>query len=182
MKPVVVGFSGRQASGKTMLSREIASRLDWPRVSFGDYVRSVAGKRGISEEAGNLQDLGADLIHELGWEKLCRQVLAQVDWSPERSLVIDGIRHTEALTTLTQLVSPTDLVHVHIKVSDLERQARLTAREEAGSQHAAQRSEDHSTEIQALTLLPRGANLVINGDQPFEENVRQVLDWIHDRA
>jgi cytidylate kinase len=125
MRPIVVGFSGRRASGKTVLSTEVARRLGWPRVSFGDYVRAVARFRSASAAPVDLQELGASLIQEMGWEEFCRRVLAQADWAPGRPLVVDGIRHTGALATLRRLVCPTDLLHVHIDVSDQERQARL---------------------------------------------------------
>jgi adenylate kinase family enzyme len=179
MKPIVIGFSGRQATGKTTLSAEVASRLAWPRVSFGDYVRAVARSRGMPDSAVDLQEVGARLIEELGWEGFCRTVIAQADWALGQPLVVDGIRHAEALTTLRQLVHPTGLLHVHIMVSDLERRARLVLREQARTHPVAERSEAHSTEIQVVTVLPGIADLVVDGVQPTEENVRQVLSRVH---
>lgn len=180
MKPIVIGFSGRQASGKTTVSTEVAARLAWPRVSFGDYVRAVASRRGTSHSPEALQEIGVSLIEELSWEEFCRRVIAQVDWSVGQPLVIDGIRHAEALETLRQLALRTTLLHVHITVSDVARQARITLRASGNSHAVSERDEAHSTEIQVATILPRIADLVIDGVRPFEENVRQILDWIHD--
>jgi len=38
MEPLVLGFSGPTASGKSSLSKAIAATLGWRRISFGDYV------------------------------------------------------------------------------------------------------------------------------------------------
>ncbi|MGO8670179.1 MAG: hypothetical protein ACLQVD_02250 [Capsulimonadaceae bacterium] len=42
MLEAVIGFSGLARSGKTTVSREVATALGWNYASFGDYVRSVA--------------------------------------------------------------------------------------------------------------------------------------------
>jgi dephospho-CoA kinase len=47
VKPVVLTFAGRIASGKSTLSRQIAVTLGWPWASFGDYVRAEATRRGF---------------------------------------------------------------------------------------------------------------------------------------
>ncbi|MCC6175748.1 MAG: AAA family ATPase [Chloroflexi bacterium] len=178
MKPVVIAFSGRHASGKSTLSTEIAARLACPRASFGDFVRRIAATRSTPGSVPNLQEVGARLIEEMGWDGFCRAVLAQAGWEVGQSLVVDGIRHAEALATLNQLVHPSPLVHIHIVVSDLEREDRLARREVNAPHPISERSETHSTEIQVGTVLPRIAQLVVDGGRPLEECAADVLDRV----
>jgi hypothetical protein len=51
-----------------------------------------------------------------GWEEFCRAVLMQVHWEPGQPLVIDGIRHTEAVDALRQLVTPSEAEEHPIEV------------------------------------------------------------------
>jgi dephospho-CoA kinase len=74
MKPIVVGFAGSIASGKSTLSIEVASSLEWQRVSFGDYVRTVAQSQGLGDSREMLQAVGASLINQ-GMEQFCKAVL-----------------------------------------------------------------------------------------------------------
>jgi len=104
--PLILAFSGGIGSGKSTLSSGVAEALEWPRVSFGRYVRAVALDRGLDAESREvLQEVGESLI-TAGWVPFCRAVLTQADWRPERSLVVDGIRHVEALQTLRALAAP----------------------------------------------------------------------------
>ena len=44
---MIVTFSGGIGSGKSRVSKLVAELMGWPRVSCGDYVRSVALSRGL---------------------------------------------------------------------------------------------------------------------------------------
>jgi len=125
--PIVLAFAGRIASGKSTLSMNVARALSWPYVSFGNYVRQVAWSKGLVCSRQVLQNIGATLIDQ-GWDRFCRAVLSQVDWDPGQPLVIDGIRHVEAIDMLRQLVAPSKLLLVFVAVSELERKGRLRQR------------------------------------------------------
>lgn len=99
MKPAAIAFSGSIASGKSTIAAAVAEALHWPCVSFGNYVRFVARSQGLVESREVLQAIGADLV-EKDVAEFARAVLAQADWRPGQSIVIDGIRHVTVLDHL----------------------------------------------------------------------------------
>ena len=179
MKPIVLSFAGSIASGKSTLSIEAASSLGWSRISFGDYVRTVARRQGLGESRKVLQAVGASLINQ-GMEQFCRSVLAQVNWEFGQPLVVDGIRHAEAIDTLRRLVAPLELVLVFIAANELTREARLIHR---GLNHheRQQQIEAHSTEVQVQTVLPGIADLTVDSTQKTEELVKEIMIWMQQR-
>jgi dephospho-CoA kinase len=176
MKPIVLGFAGSIASGKSTLSIEVASSLGWQRVGFGDYVRTVAQRQGLGESREVLQAVGATLVNQ-GIEQFCGAVLKQVDWKPGQPLVVDGIRHAEIVSTLRRLVAPSELLLVFVSVNESTRKTRLIER---GLTHREQwqQIEAHSTEAQVQTVLPGIANLNVDSTQKIEELVKEIVTWV----
>jgi dephospho-CoA kinase len=172
MKLYSFAFSGSIASGKSSLSLLVAKELNWPYVSFGDYIRSVARFRGLPESRQVLQALGQSLIEE-GWEQFCRLVLNQVPWKPGQALVIDGVRHTEAIITLRRLISPAELLVIYISTSEAVRKIRAFERGET----LVQDVQDHPTEIQVKNQLPQMADLIVDGDKPITEINQEIAKW-----
>jgi adenylate kinase family enzyme len=173
VKPFVLAFSGSIGSGKTTLSLSIAKALNWPYISFGNYVRTVALLRGLGESREVLQEVGESLIQE-GWKQFCKSTLAQATWEPGQFLVIDGIRHVEAVEMLRLLVMPSELLHIHIMVNDFTRKTRLDRRSPADYANM-QSIEDHSTEVQVKGQLPQIANLIVAGERSIDDIIHEIL-------
>jgi dephospho-CoA kinase len=180
-KPMVLAFAGSMASGKSTLSRGIAQTLGWPRVSFGDYVRHVVQGRGLQCSREVLQEVGAAMIEEQGWKAFCCAVLAQGKWEPGQSLVVDGIRHAEAVETLRQLVAPSELFLIFIAVEEPTRRARLHQRSITDDE-AQQRLEAHSTEVQVKTILTKMADCTVNGTRPVASLLKEIVNWVQQQA
>lgn len=176
MKSIILAFAGSVASGKSTISTAVATVLGWPRVSFGDYVRSEARHRGLGESREVLQNLGVSLIEE-GWEPFCRAVLAQTIWCPGQSLVIDGIRHAEAVRTLQRLVAPSKLLLVFIVTNESVRKDRLHERNVI-DHNELQQIESHSTESQVRIALPEMADLTMDGTKPIEDLLQKITAWV----
>jgi dephospho-CoA kinase len=176
MKPIVVGFAGSIASGKSTLSTEVALSLEWQRVSFGDYVRTLAQSQGLGESRKVLQVVGASLINQ-GMEQFCRAVLAQINWQAGQPLVVDGIRHAETVHILRQIVAPLDFRLVFVAVNESIREARLLNRGLSDRQQW-QHFETHSTEAQVQTVLPAMADLTLDSTQKIEDLVLEIVGWI----
>ncbi|OKH32379.1 hypothetical protein NIES2119_26455 [[Phormidium ambiguum] IAM M-71] len=176
MKPIVVGFAGSIASGKSTLSIEVASSLEWQRVSFGDYVRTVAQSQGLGDSREVLQAVGASLINQ-GMEQFCKAVLAQVNWQLGQPLVVDGIRHAEIIPVLRQIVTPLDFRLVFVGVNESIREARLVERGLSDRQQW-QQFEAHSTEAQVQTVLLTMADLTVDGTRKIEDLVFEIVGWI----
>lgn len=176
MKSFVLAFSGSIGSGKTTLSLSVAKTLNWPYISFGNYVRTVARRRGLGESREVLQEVGESLIQE-GWEQFCKSTLTQITWEPGQPLVIDGIRHVEAVEMLRLLVLPSELLLIHIMLDELTRKTRLHKRS-SSDYDRMQSIEEHSTEVQVKKQLPEMANLIVSGKRAIDDNIRVVLTWI----
>jgi dephospho-CoA kinase len=176
MKPVVLGFAGSIASGKSTLSIEVALSLGWQRVSFGDYVRTIAQHQGLGESREVLQTVGASLVNR-GIEQFCSSVLGQANWRPGRPLIIDGIRHVEAVSVLRKLVLPSPLLVVFIAVNDKTRETRLI--EKGLTQYEELRQIDaHSTEVQVQTLLQDMADLIVDSSRQIEQLAEEIVIWL----
>lgn len=180
MNPIIVCFSGRIAIGKTSVSRALAERLDCPWTGFGDYVRAIATKRGLDSESRDvLQDTGASLIAEQGFRLFCSNVVAAANWSGDCPLIIDGIRHIEALQTIKELLAPSQVVLVHLAV---ESEEALYDRTMLRGIEFAERVtwETHSTERQVLSTLPEKADLIVSADLPLPDVVERVVGFVID--
>lgn len=124
MKPVVLGFAGPIGSGKSAVSRALAASLGWPRVAFGDYVRAIAGQRGLELTRPVLQEVGSSLINA-GWDDFVLGVLAQAERRGSQGLLVDGIRHVAAIATLRKLVHPIPVLTIYLEAGLVLRRERL---------------------------------------------------------
>jgi dephospho-CoA kinase len=177
MNPIVLGFAGSIASGKSTLSIEVASSLGWQRVSFGDYVRTVAQCQGLGESREVLQAVGAALIDQ-GIEQFCSSVLAQGHWKPGQPLVVDGFRHAEVVSVLRRLIAPSYLLLVFVAVNESIRETRLIERGLIQYEEL-QQIEAHSTEAQVQTVLLGMADLTVDSTSTIEELVKKIVTWVH---
>lgn len=176
MEPQVIAFAGAIASGKTTLAEAVASALGCQRVSFGSFVREEATRRGLDANSRDvLQAIGEDLIAR-GWEPFCLGVLAQAGWRPHQMLVVDGIRHTQALETIRRLVWPLRTTLIYVDVAHANRDARLRVRGVDEEDQA--RADSHSTEAEVPSQLPAVADHRLHADGSVAELVERVLAWL----
>src|SRR5579859_1042107 len=161
---LVVAFAGKIGSGKTTLTTALAEFLKWPRASFGDYVRTAVRERGLPQTRYNLQRVGTELLHnDIG--KFCKSVLLSSGWNGNQSLIIDGLRHTETIDVIREIVLPATLKIVFISISDNTRLQRLKNRGE-GNADAIEDADRHSSEQQVASVLRGCADLLVDGCKP----------------
>jgi hypothetical protein len=178
MNPIVVCFSGRIAIGKTSASKALAEKLSCPWTGFGDYVRGVAIRRRLNpEDRDQLQSLGESIIKEHGFDWFCKEVIAAANWSGDRPLVVDGIRHEEAFRTIGRLLPTHRTVLIHLSVDSDEALRTRSAERGIGSENRA-KWEAHSTERQVLSTLPAIANLVISANLALDEITAQIIGFL----
>lgn len=171
---VALGVSGRIGSGKTSLAVALAERLDCPRASFGDYVRSVASERGLdASERDVLQTVGDELIAN-GWDTFCSAVLRAAGYT-DGSVVVDGIRHTDAAKTMRKLLAPTPWKLVAVESEEATRRSRLTARgiDAAGAAQA----DAHPNETE-VALVMASADLIVSSDATVDAAADRVIEWL----
>lgn len=121
-------------------------------------VRDEAANRGLSHDRECLQQIGAQLI-AAGWEPFTRQVLAQAGWAPGDPVIVDGVRHQEAITTLRALTTPLPIVVIYLDIPASDGIARAGHRESAGklapgdAEHPVEQH-SHRVRDQADLVLP----------------------------
>jgi dephospho-CoA kinase len=173
MKPLVIGFAGRIGSGKSTISSCLAAALNWPRASFGEYVRTVARQRGLDESRETLQKLGESLINENA-EKFCKSFLAQAKWKEGCPLIIEGIRHLEIVELLRKIMLPTEFKLIYITLDEQLRELRLHRRDAADFSHI-QQIENHSTERDSKEALASIADLIVDGSKAHEDLSTEII-------
>ena len=168
-----VAIAGRIGSGKTTLASILADRLQCPVASFGIYVRFVALQRGLDPaDRAVLQDLGEELIGE-GWHSFCRSVLDHGGYV-SGAVVVDGIRHVAAITTIRELVAPTPCRLVAVRAQDAVRTERLRLR--GVTPGAAQAADAHVGESEVHQVID-DAEFVVDDEDPTEA-ADAVLRWL----
>ena len=186
MNAFVLGFASRMGSGRRELSKRVASALGLPRVSFGDYIRAEASRRGLGQTREVLQDIGESLVRD-DCENFCRRVLNQAAWKAGESLVVDGIRHKQVEEILEELVKPSVFLTVFLDVDDRLRFTRLPSADlfivngeaETFQQDEIERVDSHSTEAQVKALLPSTADLVVKGG-PTDFLTSKLRVWLRE--
>lgn len=178
MEGLVIAFSGRIASGKSTLSREVALALCLRRVSFGDCVRTLAQNNGLLDTRKNLQVLGESLVSS-DPVAFTRSVLATANFRSGESLVVDGIRHLQVLRALRVICAPSVVRLVLLDVDDEVRRVRQVLR---GIQDGVAGADAHSTEVQVSEVLKSEADVLLDGSLPILDLVaivtkRALTDW-----
>jgi hypothetical protein len=170
-----IGLSGQPGSGKSSLASILGLRTSWPKAAFGDYLRHIAARRGLGTDRASLQQLGEEQI-ALGWEAFCVAVLNHSGWKRGHGLVVDGIRHVDAVGTLNKLIYPQSLYHVHLAIDEELRHNRLASRD--GFQALFDTSEEHSTEAEVKSALPNAADMVVDAARPVEQLADDIMDAV----
>jgi len=166
----IISFGGRIGAGKSTISRAVAERLEVPRVSFGDVVRSEAQKRHLPETREALQNLGDALIAD-GWDAFCARVVATADRTDRDTLIVDGVRHIGALEELAKLAARSfTLVFI-----DAPQDRRLSWRGMAVEDLEAADAHPNEAEVDRVR---DGADLVVMNDGALEDAITQVLSGL----
>ncbi len=175
LSPIIV-FSGLPQTGKTAIAKRLANALHWKFLSFGDFVRQQARARGTVEPTRReLQDLGQKMV-EMDVISFCREALNNADFSPGEPLVIDGIRHMQALEAVKVLSRGQPVRLIYLQAPIKTREARSSSRGESD----LSRVDAHKVESQTNVEILRSADLVVdssgNPDQVFE----YINSWLVD--
>lgn len=173
MMAYVLAIAGKIGSGKTSLTAALSETLGWLHASFGDYVRYRVSERGLQLTRENLQRVGTEIL-EADKLAFCTNVLMYFGWSRGESLVIDGLRHSETIPLIQQLVSPALLRIIYIDVDEQTRVQRLGAKGE-NEMRLLTIADEHSSE-QQQPVLRQMADLIVDGRRPIPDCVASVVE------
>jgi adenylate kinase family enzyme len=166
----LICLAGGIASGKTTLAEALQAALpDSARLAFGDVVRSRARTMFADPTREQLQETGLQLISE-GWPAFVGELLSELEGDPQ-FLIVEGVRHREAVQALRQRLRPRKTLVVFLDVRDDQRSGRLKQRSEA--EHVLR----HEVE-QDVGSVRTIADLVLPSDQPVSELAAWVKRWL----
>jgi len=172
----IIAFGGASQTGKTTLGRRLAAHCHSKFVSFGDYVRQQAHARGLLHPTRqDLQDLGQQLV-DSDINLFCQEVLNTVKFSPGQRLVVDGIRHTEALRAISQISGgqPIKLVYLHAPMT--VRESRYQHQDSLQVLHA---TDAHPVESQTNKQVKDSADLILDASSDLDTSFVQILAWVN---
>ena len=168
MTRVVVGLAGKSGSGKSTVAAALQMRFGFARVSFGDRVRYVAHQRTLPSDRGSLDVLGRALIDELGWDQFCESVLAGTELAAR--VVVDGIRHVAAQTTIRKLVAPARFGMAFVEIDEAVRLRHLSLRGRSGDTGSVFEMNDD------MEQLRREAEIIVDGASSTAADVIEA--WV----
>jgi dephospho-CoA kinase len=175
MKPNLI-FSGRIGSGKTQLSKAVASALGFRWNSFGSTLRTIAVERSLPTTREHLQALGEVMVANES-ENLCRRVIVEAKPFGSQPIVIDGLRHCHIRDMLQRLMAPQQLLVIYVDVPDAIRLERLRVRDGL-TDFEVRKFEEHSTEIQVAAEIRVIADYSADNSGELEVTVAAITSRV----
>jgi cytidylate kinase len=166
----ILALAGPTKSGKTALGKRLAASFGVPFASFGDHVRKEAQRRGIMNASPQqLQNLGSEMVEDM--KGLCKAVLQEGGFVAGHGVIVDGIRHINALAAIKTLVpeQSVKLVYLESSLPDRIKRSSLSARE-------LQQIDSHPVESDGA-LLKSAADLVLTTSAASDECFEALLTW-----
>jgi len=165
-------FSGSSRSGKTTLGKRLAQDLCLPFASFGDFVRKVAKQRGLSDPSREeLQVTGLSLAMT-DMPAFCRAILEEGGFVHGQGLVIDGIRHFSAVSTLRALIPDQPIKLVYLESSAEDRVERSSL-----SRSQLRMLDSHPVESEAVEMR-NIADFVLNTSGSVDDSFSRLRTWV----
>ncbi len=87
----VIGFVGRQASGKTTAANTLKEK-GIPAIRMGDTVRKITKSRGLSLNEKNIGQVASELRSKEGMDAIAKRTIPRIRNCESDLVVIDGIR------------------------------------------------------------------------------------------
>lgn len=173
----VLCLAGGIASGKTTVGKALAASSRGAHLcSFGDVVRRQALRQGTPSDRASLQAVGATLV-AAGWPAFVDLLLEDTPGRAEL-LVVDGIRHVEAVTELATRFPNTPVRLIYLRADRDVIAGRLHQR---GEPEAVL---DHPIES-SLHEVAAAAELELDSSLPVDELLSQItrdLDRVQDHV
>ncbi|MBI4272252.1 AAA family ATPase [Candidatus Uhrbacteria bacterium] len=174
---VLIGITGRLASGKGRMTSEILKRYDADYVKFSDSLRHVLDAYSIPQSRDNIDSLSTFLRKTYGEDVLARAVEKKALISNREIVIIDGVRRK---VDFERLGMHRHFVLVYIDVKPEIRYARSKSRNEnvgdADLTYEEFLSRDSGEPQQQIESLKSVAHYVIENNSSIEEFDRQIDD------
>lgn len=104
----LIGTTGRLASGKGRMAKEILKQFDAEQLRFSDSLRAVLDMYGVPQSRDNIDALSTFLRATYGEQVLAKAVESKALKSSREIVIIDGVRRAIDMETLSK--------HPHFKL------------------------------------------------------------------
>ena len=104
--------SGKIATGKTTVSRELSRHFGYQIVSFGDIMRAYLNGLGVEPTREAMHAQSHRIVTEIGNFRAMDWFIdnsSDIDW--QGNLIVDGCRHPETYKRLQELFDSCFLIH-----------------------------------------------------------------------
>lgn len=163
-------LAGEIASGKTTLADALLHAFpESARAAFGDVVRRRVIQAGVEPDRQSLQDMGRRLVAG-GWPSFVGLLAQGVTGDPD-VLIVDGIRHVQAVDALQTQFPDRRTMLIFLDSEDQQREARLAERGEVTS------SLSHPVELELVDVRDI-ADLILPATRTTAQHVRCIVDWL----
>lgn len=169
---LVVALSGQAGSGKSTLATHLAGRLNGDVASFGNFVRHLAEIQGASPGRRSLQEIGEAAVRA-GAKAFVADFIAWADPAPERTLIVDGIRHIAVEDAMRAWAATAGRRYVAVAVTASE--ALRADRRTMGDQAALRLIDSHPVEQESATALPLQADIVVEENWDGDAVLQSIL-------
>jgi hypothetical protein len=150
----------------------LAQDLSLPFASFGDCVRKEAKQRGLSDlSREELQVIGLSLA-TTDMSAFCRAVLEDGGFVPGQGLVVDGIRHFSAVSTLRGLIPNQPVKLVYLESSGQERVERSSL-----SRAQLEMLDSHAVESETVAMR-KIADFVVDTSGSVDDTFSRLRTWV----
>jgi CMP/dCMP kinase len=199
---VVVAIDGPAGSGKSTLSRALATRLGLERLDTGAMYRSVAWavlQRGIAtDDRDAVADLAQTLEIEIGDQVVADGTdITEAIRGPEVSAAVSAVAANPAVRKVMVerqrqwvtshgggVVEGRDIGSVVLPDADLKLyltaspEVRAARRSEEGAEAVARRDRLDSTRAASPLEVPDGARVIDTGARSVDQIVEEVVAWL----
>lgn len=174
---LLVCFSGKIGSGKTLIGRAVARWLGCGHASFGGFLRNeMARYAGAANCRKSLQDLGQRRI-EKDTKSFCRDVLAAGGFERGQDFVLDGVRHVAVLPHLVRLAAPSEVRLIFLEADAELRSLRVRGRLDGGPEDF-DRATGHPVEAEMEDGLPLAAHAIVDSSLPGQDVIDLCIGLI----
>jgi len=176
----LIGITGRLASGKGRMTKEILRQFDAEQVRFSDSLRAVLDMYGVPQSRDNIDALSTFLRRTYGENVLARAVENRALQSNRDIAIIDGVRRAVDMETLSR--------HPHFKLVYIDvkpeiRYERSKSRNENVGDADLSYDEflrmDSAEPQQQIESLKSIADFVIDNNgtvEQFDAQIKDVID------
>lgn len=170
--PNIVFISGKIASGKTTLARELAKVYGGIQYSISDYLKKELKRREIdSPNRTQLQDIGEQII-SIGWGFFADEFLDFIKYEPTKLYFIDGLRHKELFDEIEKRCLTKTPFLIFINESETILRMRLDERGENNIDY------DRLAEGNLKELYDYANLRIINSGLTIQESVSMITELL----